>query len=131
MEQICFVELSDVVYFFEEEMRYAGTSGWIRDNFELEACIEAPKHTFGGEYLLDIYGMASKYIASFAIRHPFTDGNKRVGAVCAVVFLEANGHDFKERYEEEMAEVIYSYLRNEIKEEGLRDYFAERCVTTG
>ena len=40
---VCFIELEDVLFFYEEEMKYAGSSGWIRDQFELEACIEAPK----------------------------------------------------------------------------------------
>jgi len=129
MEEFHFIELEDVEYFFEEEMKCAGTKAWVRDQFELEACIESPKHTFGSSYLLDIYGMAAKYIVSFSIRHPFTDGNKRIGAICAVVFLEANGYDYREGYEGELAEVIYKFLRNEVDEAYLSEYFKVKSNT--
>jgi len=122
MEDIHFVGRDDVLFFHDEEMKYSGTTGWIRDNFELDACIESPKHTFDGNYLLDLYGMAAKYISAFAIRHPFSDGNKRIGAVSAVVFLEANGIDFRESYEGELADKIYQYLRNEIDEKAIEEY---------
>ena len=128
---VCFIELDDVLYFYEEEMKQAGASGWIRDRFELEACIEAPKHTFDGEYLLDLYGMAAKYIVSFAIRHPFSDGNKRMGAISAVVFLEANGINYIEKNEGDLAEIVLSYLRNESDEESIRKHFINNSITTG
>ena len=128
---VCFIELEDVLFFYEEEMKHAGSSGWIRDQFELEACIEAPKHTFDGEYLLDLYGMAAKYVASFAIRHPFSDGNKRMGAVSAVVFLEANGINYIEKNEGDLAEIVLSYLRNECTEESIREHFKNNSITTG
>ena len=122
MEDIHFIELEDVLFFHNEEMKYSGTSGWVRDQFELNACIDSPKHTFGGEFLMDLYGMAAKYIIAFTIRHPFSDGNKRIGAVSAVVFLEANGIDFRENYEGELADIVYKYLRKEIKEEDIEEY---------
>jgi len=53
---------------------------------------------------------------------PFSDGNKRIGAVSAVVFLEANGIDFRESYEGELADKIYQYLRNEIDEKAIEEY---------
>lgn len=127
MDDIHFLEADDVEYFFLEEMKHASTQAWIRSHFELEACIEAPKHTFDGEYLLDIHGMAARYVSSFAIRHPFTDGNKRIGAICAVVFLELNGYDYFEEHEGELAEVVYSFLRNELDESGLQEYFVKHC----
>jgi len=123
MDQIHFITIEDVEFFYAEEMKIAGTNGWIRDQFELEACIESPKHTFNGDYLLDLYGMATKYITAFTIRHPYSDGNKRIGAISAVVFLEANGIDYQENSETELADVIYSYLRNEIDENAITNYF--------
>jgi len=125
MDEYHFIEIEDVMHFFNEEMKYSHQSGWVRDQFELEACIEAPKHSFNTEYLLDVYGMAAKYICTFAIRHPFSDGNKRMGAICAVVFLEANGIDYKEQYDCELAEVIYKYLRNEISEQEIRNHLIQ------
>lgn len=131
MEEVFFIEMSDLLYFYEEEMKYAGTNGWIRDHFELEACLDSPKYTFDGKYLLDIYGMAAKYIVSFAIRHPFSDGNKRIGAISAIVFLEANGYDFREEYDGQLADVIYNFLNNKIQEDNIRSYIKEQTEITG
>lgn len=131
MDPIHFIGLNDVLYFLQEEMRISGTVSMVRDQFELDACLESPKHTFDGEYLDDIYGMAVKYIVSFVIRHPFMDGNKRMGAICAVVFLEANGIDYRENYEGELADMIYRYLRKEIMEEAIRQHIIENSITNG
>ncbi len=39
----------------------------------------------------DIYEMAGAYLFHIIRNHPFVDGNKRTGAVAAVVFLMMNG----------------------------------------
>lgn len=39
----------------------------------------------------DIYEMAVAYLYHIVLNHPFVDGNKRTGLVCAIVFLELNG----------------------------------------
>jgi death-on-curing protein len=47
------------------------------------------------------------------INHPFVDGNKRVGALSALVFLLLNGYEF-EAPEDEFAEIVLSVARGEI-----------------
>ena len=39
----------------------------------------------------DTFEMASAYLFHIVQNHPFVDGNKRTGAVAAVVFLALNG----------------------------------------
>ena len=90
LDVIQFLSKDDIIYFFQEEMAYSEATGWIRDSVGLDACIEAPKITFDGEYLLSIFEMAAKYIVSICIRHPFSDGNKRVGAMLFILFLVRN-----------------------------------------
>ncbi len=51
-----------------------------------------PKASFGGEWLhTDIYEMAAVYAFHISQNHPFNDGNKRTGLVCALLFLRLNG----------------------------------------
>jgi death on curing protein len=74
--------------------RYGGLSG-IRDIEILKSAISMPPATFGGEYLhKNLYEMAAAYLFHITRNHPFIDGNKRTGAVTAVVFLIMNGIDF-------------------------------------
>ena len=71
--------------------RYGGARG-LRDRGALEAAVARPAMTFGGE---DLYGDAAAKAAalmhSLVANHPFVDGNKRVGAHAAILFLAANG----------------------------------------
>ena len=39
--------------------------------------------------------MAGAYLFHIVKNHPFVDGNKRVGAVAAFIFLRLNGYDLK------------------------------------
>ena len=76
-----------------EEMirRYGGSLG-LRDLALLESAVRMPEATFGGQYLPDgIPSMAAAYCFHLVANHPFTDGNKRVGAAAANIFLEMNG----------------------------------------
>ena len=44
--------------------------------------------------------MAAAYASGIVQNHPFVDGNKRVGFLAAVLFLELNGYIFKASEEE-------------------------------
>ena len=51
-----------------------------------------PGARFEGHYLhADLFEMAAAYLFHIVRTHPFVDGNKRAGAVAAVVFLALNG----------------------------------------
>lgn len=51
-----------------------------------------PQQTMFGDYLhCDVFEMAAAYLFHLVQNHPFVDGNKRAGAVAALVFLELNG----------------------------------------
>ncbi|MBI1781577.1 MAG: virulence protein RhuM/Fic/DOC family protein [Sphingobacteriales bacterium] len=51
---------------------------------------------FGGEYLYKSIEEQAAHLLYFVIKnHPFTDGNKRIGAFLFVWFLEKNKHRFK------------------------------------
>jgi death-on-curing family protein len=52
--------------------------------------------TFGGQYLYQSIEEQAAHLLYFIIKnHPFTDGNKRIGAFLFVWFLEKNKHRFK------------------------------------
>jgi death-on-curing protein len=71
--------------------RYGGSAG-LRDEGLLRSALSQPSASFGGQWLhKDLYEMASAYLFSLAMNHPFIDGNKRVGGMAALAFLEING----------------------------------------
>ena len=51
-----------------------------------------PQASFGGNLLhADLFEMAAAYLFHLVGNHPFVDGNKRVGAASAIIFLAMNG----------------------------------------
>ena len=68
-----------------------------------------------GKFLhTDIHEMAAAYLFHLVRNHPFLDGNKRVSAVTAMVFLTLNGYDV-ESPEDDLAEISYAVARSELE----------------
>lgn len=75
--------------------RYGGSAG-IRDMGLLQSAVAMPRAGVGGEFLhADLFEMAAAYLFHIVQNHPCTDGNKRVGAATALVFLDLNGVEVK------------------------------------
>ena len=87
-----FLTVDDVLSLHANQVaRYGGDRG-VRDLGLLESAVAQPRVSFGGELLHgDIFAMAAAYLFHLVQNHPFIDGNKRVGAVAALVFLDLNG----------------------------------------
>ena len=84
-----FLTLEEVLEIHDDQInRYGGASG-IRDFGLLESALAQPQAIFGGSFLhTDLFEMAAAYFFHIIQNHPFIDGNKRVGAVTALVFLD-------------------------------------------
>lgn len=104
MSGIDFLRLDDILEIHLDQIGRYGGSAEIRDMGLLESALAMPQATFGGQNLHDdLYAMAAAYLFHIVQNHPFVDGNKRTGAVAAVVFLSLNGleidasmHDFEQ-----------------------------------
>jgi len=87
-----FLTLGEVLAIHESVIHQYGGSLGVRDLALLESAVGMPQATFGGQYLhADMPSMAAAYCFHLVANHPFVDGNKRVGAAAASVFLEMNG----------------------------------------
>lgn len=86
-----FLSIAEILEIHNDQItRYGGSPG-IRDIGLLESAFAAPACSFGDNYLhKDIFEMAAAHLFHIAKNHPFVDGNKRVGAVAALVFLAMN-----------------------------------------
>lgn len=111
--ELKFLSFTEVLDIHQDQiLRYGGDSG-IRDIELLKSALGMPSATYGGQYLhTDIYEMAAAYLFHLVQNHPFVDGNKRVGAVSALVFLILNDYDF-EAPEDEFAEMVMSVARGQ------------------
>lgn len=69
-----------------------GGSDGIRDEGLLDSALNAPFQTFDGEDLYKTIQVKAAKLGFFIVKnHPFIDGNKRIGILTMLVFLEING----------------------------------------
>jgi death-on-curing protein len=107
--------------------RYGGGKG-LRDRRGLEAAVARPAVTFGGEDLYaDLPAKAAALMHSLALNHPFLDGNKRVAAHAALVFLDLNGYEFSGTPEELVATTV-AVAEGKVAVEALAIWFRQRVT---
>ncbi|MBR4717738.1 MAG: type II toxin-antitoxin system death-on-curing family toxin [Lentisphaeria bacterium] len=97
--------------------RFGGSDG-LRSLDLLNSAIGMPSSSFNGNYLHPtIPDMAAAYLFHIVGNHPFLDGNKRVGTMSALVFLEMNGYDFNASDDELTAVVLLVASGKMLKDE--------------
>lgn len=104
---------------------YGGAHG-LREVGGLESAIARPQMTFGGEDLYkDVPEKAAALWHSLVMNHPFIDGNKRIGAMAAELFLGLNGVDLGAT-DEELVEITLATARGEMSAEALAIWIRQR-----
>ena len=103
-------------------LRYGGVPG-IRDDGLLDSALAMPSAGFGEQLLhSDVPSMAAAYLFHLVTNHPFIDGNKRVGAMAAYVFLDLNGFDLTAT-EDDFEAQVWRVARGEQTKEELIAFF--------
>ncbi|HAZ13801.1 MAG: death-on-curing protein [Bdellovibrionales bacterium GWA2_49_15] len=98
-----FLTIEEVLEIHRNQIDLYGGSHGIKDQGMLESALAQPSASFGGEFLhKEIIEMAAAYCYHLIENHAFNDGNKRVGIVATLVFLEMN--DLKFDVSEEVLE---------------------------
>ncbi|MPY88962.1 MAG: type II toxin-antitoxin system death-on-curing family toxin [Luteitalea sp.] len=88
---VVYLSMSQVLELHAAQIAHYGGAKDLRDRGALEAALARPAMTFGGEDLYaDVPAKAAALLHSLVLNHPFLDGNKRVGAHAAVLFLTVN-----------------------------------------
>lgn len=72
-------------------MRQSGGLDGVRDDGLLDMAINSPFQTFENTELYpSIQSKAARLCFSLVSNHPFIDGNKRIGVLAMLVFLDVN-----------------------------------------
>ena len=102
-----FLTFAEIIEIHDYQIEHFGGGEGLRDIELLKSAIGMPSATFGGEYLHPtILEMAAAYLYHLVENHPFVDGNKRVGAMAALIFLDMNGFEFDASDEDFTAMVL-------------------------
>jgi death-on-curing protein len=121
------LSLDTVISLHSELIAQSGGLDGIRDMNMLDASVHSPFHTFGGQYLYPtIQTMAAHLAFSLIKNHPFLDGNKRIGILSMLVFLEINSLPAS-CTDEELIALGLGLAENTIDEPDLIDWIISRC----
>jgi death on curing protein len=125
-----FLTLDEVVAINRDQIeRYGGSIG-VRDWGLLKSAIAMPAAMFGGQYLhADLFEMAGAYLFHLVQNHPFIDGNKRVGAVAADIFLTLNGLKLVAE-QDDYAELVLSVAKGETSKSAVAEFLRAHSEQT-
>lgn len=120
-----FLSIEKVIAIHEAVVsNYGGLPG-IRDIGLLSSAIEMPKSTMFGEYLHpEIWDKAAAYLYHVVCNHPFLDGNKRTGMMCALIFLDMNGRELKD-VQNLLEELVVETAQGKVDKREISQFFQE------
>lgn len=123
---IGYLSVAQVLAIHAEQLRRYGGSDGVRDRGALESALARPAMTFDGEDLyVDLASKAGALMHSLALNHPFVDGNKRVAAHAAILFVDLNEHEFSGTVEE-VVDMTLSVAEGKVGPEALAIWFRQR-----
>ncbi len=107
-----------VEVFHRESLALFGGADGIRDEGLLLSALARPENIHAYEPDADVFRLAAAYCTGVVKNHPFIDGNKRTGALCAIAFLGLNGIEL-EFDEPEIAAIIIGLAASDVREDEL------------
>lgn len=90
MSEIFFPNQEEVTLIYSEIIKETGGSDGLRDAGALESALKAAENRLFYE-TDDLAVLSATYAYHLSQAHAFIDGNKRIAAVVAELFLELNG----------------------------------------
>jgi death-on-curing protein len=91
-EEPLFLDVDEVLELHAAQLELFGGSAGLRDRGLLESAVAQPQVSFGGQFAHEgLHAMAAAYLFHLVSNHAFVDGNKRIGLLTALVFLDLNG----------------------------------------
>ena len=123
-----FLTFDEAVEIHRQLIDQFGGSHGLRDAGLLQSALAMPESMFGGQYLHgSLAEMGAAYLFHLARNHPFVDGNKRVAATAARVFLLMNGATF-DPSEAEYGDLTISVAAGTLEKDDAIDFFRKHVV---
>lgn len=125
MTEPVWLPLELLVRLHDRQIELHGGLAGTRDPGLLESAVSRPFNAWSyGE--TDLFTLASLYAAGLIRNHPFLDGNKRIGFLSALLFLEANGWRMAAPMAERLAFTL-QLAASEITEADYADWLRRSC----
>jgi death on curing protein len=118
-----FLTYEQVIALHQMQIDEFGGSPGVKDEGLLASALAQAESGFGDEYFhKDLYEMAAAYLFHLVKNHAFHDGNKRIAAITAAVFLEVNGLHVLAQ-EDEFETLVMNAAQSQIDKTQIADFF--------
>ncbi len=125
-----FLTLDQVVDLHTMQIEQFGGIHGVKDEGLLLSALAQPESGFGGQYLhRDLFEMAAAYLFHLVKNHAFNDGNKRIAALTAAVFLQVNGCTVIAE-EDEFEKLVLDSAQSRLTKEQIADFFRKNVSTS-
>lgn len=122
MNEIFFPNIEEVLLIHSEIIKETGGSDGLRDIGALESALKAAENRLFYE-TNDLAILGATYAYHLSQAHAFVDGNKRIAAVAAELFLEMNGVTLTAT-NEEIIECFLDIAASKLSREDVEEKFA-------
>lgn len=118
-----FLTLDQVLALHKLQIDQFGGSQGVKDEGLLLSALAQPESGFGDEYFhKDLPEMAAAYLFHLVKNHAFHDGNKRIAALTAAVFLQVNGLTVTAD-EDEFEKLVMDAAQSLVTKEQIAEFF--------
>ena len=118
-----------VIAVHAEQISEHGGSHGIRDKGLLSSALARPENKSAYAESPSAFDLAASYAAGIILNHPFVDGNKRTGFLCAYLFLYLNGWNLAAS-EVEAVDAVLSLAVREIDETGFSNWLRDHSIAS-
>jgi death-on-curing protein len=113
-----------------DQLREHGGLPGLRDENLLESALARPRQKWHYSDRADMPTLAAAYAFGLVTNHPYRDGNRRIGFLALVTFLEVNGYGFSATDAEVVAEIL-SLAEGIVSEEAFADWIRQNSSRRG
>ena len=125
-----FLTFEQVLALHKIQIEEFGGSHGVKDEGLLLSALAQPEAGFGEEYFhKDLHEMAAAYLFHLVKNHAFNDGNKRIAALVASVFLQVNGLKVIAD-EDEFEKLVMDAAQSLVSKEQIAEFFQKNTSTT-
>ena len=110
-----------------DQLREHGGLPGVRDENVLESAIARAQQKWHYATHTDVSGLAAAYAFGLVRNHPYRDGNKRIGFLAMVTFLELNGYAFGAA-DADVVATILALAEGQLTEEALTDWIRQHTL---
>lgn len=110
-----------------DQLREHGGLPGVRDENALESALARPQQKWSYAKNPDIGALAAAYAFGLVKNHPYRDGNKRIGFLAMVTFLEVNALVL-EATDADVVDAIVALADGTLSEEALTDWIRRRIT---